>query len=141
VEATKSAGDETRALINERVVDEAKAKQMIALVDQLENYLLDIKKPVKAAVESKVTVNEVLHLSKALKKQLKAQNKEMTRLRENFLDLHTQYDTRLADIEAYVDSLMTVRERGQKHILDARFAMKNLMTQAEWSAVFSLKDD
>jgi dynactin complex subunit len=141
VEATKSAGDETRALINERVVDEAKAKQMIALVDQLENYLLDIKKPVKAAVESKVTVNEVLHLSKALKKQLKAQNKEMTRLRENFLDLHTQYDTSLADIEAYVDSMMTVRERGQKHILDARFAMKNLMTQAEWSAVFSLKDD
>jgi hypothetical protein len=107
----------------------------------LENYLLNIKKPVKAAVESKVTVNEVLHLSKALKKQLKAQNKEMTRLRENFLDLHTQYDTSLADIEAYVDSMMTVRERGQKHILDARFAMKNLMTQAEWSAVFSLKDD
>ena len=107
----------------------------------LENYLLDIKKPVKAAVESKATVKEVLHLSKALKKQLKAQNKEITKLRENFLDLHTQYDTNLADIEAYVDSMMTVRERGQKHILDARSAMKNLMTREEWTAVFNFKDD
>jgi len=33
VEATKSAGDETRTLISENVADEAKAKQMIALVD------------------------------------------------------------------------------------------------------------
>ena len=109
--------------------------------DSLENYLLNIKKPVKAAVESKATVKEVLHLSKALKKQLKAQNEEMTKLRENFLDLHTQYDTRPADTEAYIDALMTVRETGQKHILDTRAAMKNLMTREEWTAVFTFKDD
>ena len=40
VEATKSAGDETRTFISEHVIDEAKAKQMIALVDQLENELM-----------------------------------------------------------------------------------------------------
>jgi hypothetical protein len=40
VEATKSAGDETRTLISEHVTDEARAKQMIALVDQLENDLM-----------------------------------------------------------------------------------------------------
>ena len=40
VEATKSAGDETRTLISEHVADEARAKQMIALVDQLENDLM-----------------------------------------------------------------------------------------------------
>ena len=109
--------------------------------DSLENYLLNIKKPVKAAVEDRTTVKEVLHLSKALKKQLKAQNKEITKLRENFLDLHTQYETKPTDIEAYIDSLMIVRERGQKHILDARSAMKNLMTREEWTAVFNFKDD
>jgi phage-related protein len=66
-------------------------------VDSLENYLLNIKKPVKAAVESKVTVNEVLDLSKVLNKQLKVQNKEITKLRESFLDLHTKYDARPVD--------------------------------------------
>ena len=107
----------------------------------LENYLLNIKKPVKAAVESKVTVNEVLDLSKVLKKRLKAQNKEITKLRENFLNLHKQYDTKPADSEAYIDSLIIVRETGQKHILDTRSAMKNLLTREEWTKVFSYKDD
>ena len=91
--------------------------------DSLENYLLNIKKPVKAAVESKVTVNEVLDLSKVLKKRLKAQNKEITELRENFLNLHKQYDTKPADSEAYIDRLIIVRETGQKHILDTRSAI------------------
>ena len=109
--------------------------------DSLENYLLNIKKPVKAAVESKVTVNEVLDLSKALKKQLKVQNKEITKLRENFLDLHTKYDAESADMEAYIDRLIVVRETGQKHILETRSAMKNLMTREEWTKVFSYKDD
>ena len=107
----------------------------------LENYLLDIKKPMKAAVESKVTVNEVLDLSKALKKQLKVQNKEITKLRENFLDLHTNYDAESADYEAYIDKVINAREEGQRQILDTRFAMKNLMTQEEWIEVFSLKDE
>lgn len=40
VEATRSAADETRTLISEHVADEARAKQMIALVDQLENDMM-----------------------------------------------------------------------------------------------------
>ncbi len=107
----------------------------------LENYLLDIKKPVTAVVESKDTVNEVLDLSKALKKQLKVQNKEITKLRENFLELHTKYDAESADMEAYIDRLIIVRETGQKHILDTRSAMKDLLTREEWTKVFSYKAD
>jgi len=42
----------------------------------LEQYLLDIKKPVKAAVESKATVNEVLDLSKVLKKGSRPRTKK-----------------------------------------------------------------
>jgi hypothetical protein len=109
--------------------------------DSLENYLLHIKKPVKAAVESKITVNEMLDLSKKLGKQLKVQNKEITKLRDSFLDLHTKYDARPVDFEDYIDKLITAREEGQKHILDTRSSMKNLMTREEWTEVFSLKDD
>ena len=107
----------------------------------LEHYLLNIKKPVTAAVESKDTVNEVIKLSKELKKQLKVQNKEITALRESFLDLHASHDAELADSEAYLDRLATARDTGQKHILDTRRAMKDLMTKEEWTNVFSEKDD
>ena len=107
----------------------------------LENYLLNIKKPVKAVVESKVTVNEVLDLSKKLGKQLKAQNKEITKIRDSFLDLHTKYDAESGDFDSYIDKLMTAREEGQKYILDTRSDMKKLMTREEWTAVFSFNDN
>ncbi len=107
----------------------------------LENYLLNIKKPVKAVVESKVTVNEVLDLSKKLGKQLKAQNKEITKIRDSFLDLHTKYDAESGDFDSYIDKLMTAREEGQEYILDTRSDMKKLMTREEWTAVFSLNDN
>ena len=109
--------------------------------DSLENYLLNIKKPLKTTVENKVTVDEVLDLSKELGKQLKAQNKKITKLRESFLDLHTKYDTKQADFDAYIGKIVDTRDEGQQQILDTRFAMKNLMSQEEWIEVFSLKDE
>jgi len=114
---------------------------MFGSVGSLENYLLDIKKPVKAAVENKITVNEVLDLSEKLGKQLKTQNKEIIKLRDSFLDLHTKYDTESGDFDSYIDKLITARGEGQMYILDTRSDMKKLMTREEWTAVFSLKDN
>ena len=108
--------------------------------NSLESYLVNIEKPVQAAVESKVTVEEVLAVSKELNKQLKAQNKKFTDLRKNFLDLHVSHDPNQADIEVIIDKIMTASEEGQTNILDARSAMKELMTKKEWTEVFSRKD-
>ncbi len=58
MESTKSAVDETRTLISEHVADEAKAKQMIALVDKLENDLM-------AYVEIQAAHNEALRKKNA----------------------------------------------------------------------------
>jgi len=107
----------------------------------LENYLLNIEKPVKATVESKRVANEVLDVSTELGQQLKAHNKKLVTLRESFRDLYVDYDSKAADIEAVIDNVMTAREEGQKNILDARFAMKKLMTKEEWTEVFSLKEE
>ena len=58
VETTKSAMDETRTLISENVADEVKAKQMVALVDQLENDLM-------AYIEIRAAHNEALRKKNA----------------------------------------------------------------------------
>jgi outer membrane murein-binding lipoprotein Lpp len=58
LEATKSTVDEVRTLISEHVADEARAKQMIALVDQLENDLM-------AYVEIRTAHNEALRKKNA----------------------------------------------------------------------------
>ncbi len=79
VEATKSAGDETRTFISEHVADEAKAKQMIALVDQLEKDLM-------AYVEIQTAHNEAL----------RKKNADYDASREDMQDLYNAYnrDTR-----------------------------------------------
>ena len=58
MEATKSAGDETRLLISEHVADETRAKQMITLIDQLEKDLM-------AYAEIQAAHNEKLRIKNA----------------------------------------------------------------------------
>jgi hypothetical protein len=103
----------------------------------LEQSLLNIKKPVKAAVENKQAVGQIVGLSKDLGKQLKVHNKEMTRSVESFFDLHVDYDATAGNFEHALDRIMAVREAGQKDILDTRQAMKELMTKEEWTEVFN----
>ena len=81
VEATKSAGGETRTLISEHVTDEARAKQMIALVDQLENDLM-------AYAERRTAQN------KALRKK----NADYDASREDMQKLYDAYDRDLRGI-------------------------------------------
>lgn len=107
----------------------------------LEHYLLNVKKPVKAAVQNKATVNDVLALSKELGQQISARNKTLTILKKSFLDLHTNHDSNLPDFETIFDKVEIEREEGQKNILDARFAMKELMTEEEWTEVFTKKNN
>ncbi len=80
VEATESAQDETRMLISEHVADEAKAKQMFALVDQLERDLM-------AYVEIRVAHNEAL----------RKKNADYDATRQ---DLHNLYDAYNMDTRA-----------------------------------------
>jgi len=105
----------------------------------LENYLVDIKKPVNATLESKETRGQVLSLSKTLDRQLKGLNKELTKMSEGLLELHTQYDSKPEDFEVTIGKMMSKREEGQKAILETRNEMKQLMSKEEWTQMFSFK--
>lgn len=105
----------------------------------LENYLVDIKKPVNATLESKETRGQVLSLSKTLDRQLKGLNKELTKMSEGLLELHTQYDSKPEDFEVTIGKMMSKREEGQKAILETRYEMKQSMSKEEWTQMFSFK--
>ena len=75
VEATQSAGDETRTLISENVVDESRAKQLIEMVDQLENYLM-------AYVEIQTAHNDAL----------RKKNADYNATREDMQNLYDAYN-------------------------------------------------
>ena len=105
----------------------------------LENYLVDIKKPVNETLESKETRGQILSLSKALDRQLKGLNKELTKMSEGLLELHTQYDSKPEDFEVTMAKMMSKREEGQKAILETRYEMKQSMSKEEWTQMFSFK--
>ena len=104
--------------------------------DTLEHYLLNIKKPAKAAIENKQTVGEIKDLSKDLEKDLKARNEEIVELKKSFLDLHVKYSATQSDFDSVLEEMLKSRKAGQDKILDTRFAMKELMTKEEWDKVF-----
>lgn len=107
----------------------------------IENYLVDIKKPVKAAVEKKETVYTILGLSETLEKDLKTQNRELTKLSEAFLDHHIDYNSTMEEFEAVIEEMMAARQKAQEHILETRSRMKNAMTRQEWTQVFNLGEN
>lgn len=102
----------------------------------LEHYLLNIKKPAKQAIANRETYEAVHDLSKQLGKQLKKQYEQQHELREAFVDLHHQYDVRREDADQVLERIMERRDQVQSRILDTREAMKALMTEEEWQAVF-----
>ena len=109
--------------------------------DTVENYLLNIKKPVKATVQDKEKAKAITKLSKELGKNLKDENKNITKTRDQFLDLHQNYNATTPDFEKVLQQMLTEQKSGQKAILDTRFAMKELMTKEQWNAVFTPPTD
>ncbi len=79
VESTQLAGDEIRTLISEHVADETRAKQLIEMVDQLENDLM-------AYVEIQTAHNDAL----------RRKNADYNATREDMQNLYDAYnrDTR-----------------------------------------------
>ncbi len=106
----------------------------------LENYLLNIKKPVKVAVEDKQTAGKIVDLSKILGKELKAENKKITELKNDFLGLHRSYRATQEDFSSTLKEMVKARKDGQKAILDTRFGMKDFMTEQEWNKVFNAQN-
>lgn len=96
MEATKSAGYETRLLISEHVTDEARAKQMITLIDQLEKDLM-------AYAEIQAAHNE----------KIRMKNADYDALREDMQNLYDAYNS---------DTLDIIMKTAQTHLDMAKLA-------------------
>lgn len=103
----------------------------------VEHVLTDIKKPVKAAVAEKERAKEIIQLSNALKKELKAQDKQTDELMSDLFQTSLRYDATREDFMAVFERLHAERRLRHQKVLDTRTAMKELMTADEWARVFA----
>jgi hypothetical protein len=103
----------------------------------LEFALLNIKEPVKAAVANGETADAVLDLSSQLGKELKELNKQLSDLQPKLHDLLTAYDCTGAELSDTLEGIREIQKSAQAEILNTRFGMKELLTEEEWTDVFT----
>jgi hypothetical protein len=66
-------------------------------------------------------------------------NKVFARDGKEAVHLYMTYDSRPEDFQRVLSQIDAEREKAQQKILDARFKMKDIMTSAEWQALFNPK--
>ena len=106
-----------------------------------EHYLLNIKKPLKEAVENRQVINDVMDVSEQLGEQLKEENKALADLKETFILLNQQYDTTQDDFKKNISNMLDIHKKGNKDILDARTMMKKYLTKEEWGEIFAINHE
>ena len=102
----------------------------------LEFYLTNLKDPVTAHVQDKARQDVILDTSKALGKELKDIQKEVTDEFKHYVEAHADYESTLADFDEVTDEMVENQLKLAKQVLDARDTMHSQMTSEEWSAVF-----
>ena len=104
---------------------------------KLDNVFVDIKKPVKQTVTDKERRDQILEARAELEKTLNRNQKAWKKQVEAFLDVQDDYSSTEADFDeqqARISELLTAKHEA---VLDARDAMKELMTREEWEQVFA----
>ena len=103
----------------------------------LEFYLTNLKDPVKEHVQNKDHQDVILDASKALGKELKDIQKDVTEGFKGYVEEHADYESTPADFDEVTDEMVANQLKLAKQVLDARDKIHSQMTSEEWSAVFS----
>jgi hypothetical protein len=116
-----------------------------ATVNAYGQISLDINRT-RAAVYAAIPPNTVAESTRANKITLEIE--KITALIDEYnilflkkgkevITLYQTYGSRPDDFQKIFSELDAEKAKGQKEIVEARFNMKKLMTQAEWNAVFN----
>ena len=103
----------------------------------LEFYLTHMKSDVKAHVQDKARQVIIIDASKALAKDLKELGEEIDDHFEDWVEVHSEYDSVASDFDKVVAGLKADQKELSRLVLDARDTMHEQMTKEEWEAVFA----
>ena len=103
----------------------------------LEFYLTHIKSDVKEHVQDKACQEIIIDASKALAKDLKELGEEVDDHFEDWVEVHSDYDSAASDFDEVTVALKADQKELSRLVLDARDTMHEQMTKQEWNAVFA----
>ena len=96
---------------------------------------------VKQVVRDEARKTEALRTLEQARKQLDETTKRVSRTSKEFQKADEDQAAGRAELQAFVDSVNEDRVRAQKDALDSIFALRKVLTEDEWKAVFAPRGD
>lgn len=106
----------------------------------IENLYVDIKKPVKQAVDDSTRRSEILKISKDLEKQLKSLRKARDKQIEKLVEIQASHGSSHAEFSKQSSEIRNLFKSTYVAVLDARSELKGQMSENEWNQVFAKKN-
>lgn len=92
---------------------------------------------IKKIVTDATRADAAVRVVEQARKQNEATVKRAAAAAKKVQKADLDHETGLTDLEPLVASIMAERQRGQKEALDSVFALRKVLTEAEWKAVFA----
>jgi hypothetical protein len=97
----------------------------------------DLRERVTVVVEDKARARIAAALLNDLKKDVKAFESDYSKSGKLLNELYSDHADNRRQVQAALDALNAAWEEGQGRALDARFALRDVLTEKEWAALFA----
>lgn len=101
-----------------------------------EYFPKDFKKKLKSEVSDKQQQKDMKAIAKQVDKDVASYRKAIEKVAREELELNADYNADREEFVRLVDRIVGERELVQTKLLDGRFKLVGLMTEAQWDAVF-----
>ena len=100
----------------------------------------DFNKTIKAEIFDKQTRKSIGKITKQMEKDAASFEKTLENLAKEALKLNADYDADRNEFMRMTDQMIGNKEQIQKGLLDQRFALIELMTEEQWTVVWTPKN-
>ena len=101
----------------------------------------DFNKTVKAEIADKDLRKSIESVGKQMEKDVAAYQKALEKMAKEALKLNADYKAKRNDFMNIADQMIADKAQLQARLLDQRFALTELMSEAQWVAVWEPKSD
>jgi hypothetical protein len=91
----------------------------------------------KDVIADKQIVKQIKVVTKSANKEMKAWGKDVKEISKQIAEMNRNYDLTEAEMAAYLKWTDTRRDAFQEKLIKLRFEAKNLVSRAQWEAMYA----
>jgi D-mannonate dehydratase len=88
-------------------------------------------------IQDKQIVKQIKSVTKAADKEMKNWQKDANKIAKQIVEMNQNYDLARTDVEPFLNQVDSRRNEFQEKLIQLRFQARDLMSQAEWEAMYA----